>query len=66
MENETIQETIQETTQLENEEVVITRKIDLASFVAEKRAYLEQLEQEEAQLKLRKENILNELESLIK
>lgn len=59
-------ETIQETTQLENEEVVITRKIDLASFVAEKRAYLEQLEQEEAQLKLRKENILNELESLIK
>ena len=55
-----------ETTQLENEEVVITRKIDLASFVAEKRAYLEQLEQEEAQLKLRKENILNELESLIK
>lgn len=59
-------ETIQETTQLENEEVVITRKIDLASFVAEKRAYLEQLEQEEAQLKLRKENILNELENLIK
>ena len=59
-------ETIQETTQLENEEVIITRKIDLASFVAEKRAYLEQLEQEEAQLKLRKENILNELESLIK
>lgn len=55
-----------ETTQLENEEVVITRKIDLASFVAEKRAYLEQLEQEEAQLKLRKENILNELENLIK
>ena len=59
------EETTQETTQLENEEVVITRKIDLASFVAEKRAYLEQLEQEEAQLKLRKENILNELESLI-
>lgn len=59
-------ETTQETTQLENEEVVITRKIDLASFVAEKRAYLEQLEQEEAQLKLRKENILNELENLIK
>ena len=63
---ETTQETTQETNELVNEEVVITRKIDLASFVAKKREYLEKLEREEAEIKLRKENILSELENLIK
>ena len=45
--------------------VVTTIEQDLASFINEKKNYLEQLEREESEIKLRKEAILKELESLI-
>ena len=55
---------MQETTIIDNE-VVTTNKIDLETFLNQKKEYIEQLEREEYEIRVRKENIIKELETLL-
>ena len=55
---------MEETKIIDNEIVTIT-KIDLATFLAQNKEYLEQLEREEYGIRTRKENIIKELEALL-
>ena len=54
-----------EETKIIDNEIVTTTKIDLATFLAQKKEYLEQLEREEYDIRTRKENIIKELEALL-